>query len=108
MRIGYDIAILLSCNLCRHIFAILGFKAVDMSVKSVGGIKGDNWNIWSTGFISENFDFPDGGSTNFTVTAQGDKAFISWPIMKVSCYNDMILYCFSESAVAREYSFHVK
>lgn len=109
-RIKIFIAILFCIAISvQSMFAIeIVVRAPDMSVKSTGGIKGENWNIWSTGFISENFDFPNDGEYKLTVTAQGDKAFNIWPIMKVS-FNDNDAYTVSvESAEAREYSFTAK
>ncbi len=97
--------ILLVCQLACFFPAELVIKAADMSYKSTGGAIKEEWSIWSNGFISEIFDFPENGEYKFTITARGDKAFNVWPVMKVSCNDKEVFTGSADSTELKPFSF---
>lgn len=62
-------------------FAVL--EAETMPTKTTGGPEPGGWNIWSNGYVEGTLQIPSTGEYNLQVTAKGDVALGSWPIMEV-------------------------
>lgn len=81
-------------------------KAEDMLFKSTGARYADgSWNIYCNGFITESFDFPEGGKYNFTITARGDKALNIGPFMTVTCNSKEVFSSFVDSSTFTDLHF---
>ena len=85
----------------------LTIEAPKAQIKTIGGVAGGVWNLWSAGEVGDYLDLADGGEYKVAVAAYGSPAGGVWPQMSLRVNGATIDSVNVASATLRVYAFAV-
>ena len=88
-------------------YSVLVIDAEDASIKTIGGLTTDGWNLWSNGTLGETVSIPEAGTYELVVRAHGSPLDGIWPMMELSVDGFAEDTVTVESAEYMEYVFQV-
>jgi hypothetical protein len=78
-------------------------NGADFQTKSTGGADGSGWNIWSNGYIEQEFTLAD--DVLFQISMKGDDAQGTWPEMELTIDGTVVATTTVDSSEYRDYEF---